>query len=104
MFYCFFGVTFSSSSINVCSIINDWHWQFVSVCQFLLGIYRLLAHAKVESVKSKVAAEERKIKKSWFSFRWYGATSLTLHILITLGFVYVFTCGGLNFSNIFWPC
>jgi vacuolar protein sorting-associated protein 13A/C len=34
-------------------------------------LWRLLAHAKVESVKSKVAAEERKIKnKSWFSFRW----------------------------------
>ncbi|KAK7264763.1 hypothetical protein RJT34_32373 [Clitoria ternatea] len=32
---------------------------------------RLLAHAKIESVKSKVAAEERKIrKKSWFSFSW----------------------------------
>ncbi|KAJ1403039.1 Vacuolar protein sorting-associated protein 13, N-terminal domain [Sesbania bispinosa] len=36
-------------------------------------LWRLLAHAKVESVKSKVAAEERKIKKkSWFSFRWRG--------------------------------
>ncbi|KAK7348007.1 hypothetical protein VNO80_22555 [Phaseolus coccineus] len=34
-------------------------------------LWRLLAHAKVESVKSKVAAEERKIKKkSWFSFSW----------------------------------
>ncbi|KAH1088253.1 hypothetical protein AAZX31_07G215500 [Glycine max] len=34
-------------------------------------LWRLLAHAKVESVKSKVAAEERKIKKkSWFSFKW----------------------------------
>ncbi|WVZ12338.1 hypothetical protein V8G54_016868 [Vigna mungo] len=34
-------------------------------------LWRLLAHAKVESVKSKVAAEERKIKKkSWFSFTW----------------------------------
>ncbi|KEH32375.1 calcium-dependent lipid-binding-like protein [Medicago truncatula] len=35
-------------------------------------LWRLLAHAKAESVKSKVAAEERKLKnKSWFSFRWY---------------------------------
>lgn len=46
------------------------------VCQFLLVIYRLLAHAKAESVKSKVAAEERKLKnKSWFSFRWYVGIS-----------------------------
>ncbi|KAE9601533.1 putative vacuolar protein sorting-associated protein [Lupinus albus] len=38
-------------------------------------LWRLLAHAKVESVKSKVAAEERRIKKkSWFSFTW-GADS-----------------------------
>ncbi|XP_019418850.1 PREDICTED: uncharacterized protein LOC109329610 isoform X2 [Lupinus angustifolius] len=34
-------------------------------------LWRLLAHAKIESVKSKVAAEERRIKKkSWFSFSW----------------------------------
>ncbi|PRQ39555.1 putative vacuolar protein sorting-associated protein [Rosa chinensis] len=34
-------------------------------------LWRLLAHAKVESVKSKEAAEQRMLqKKSWFSFRW----------------------------------
>ncbi|XP_020230234.1 uncharacterized protein LOC109811015 [Cajanus cajan] len=34
-------------------------------------LWRLQAHAKVESVKSKVAAEERKTKKKgWFSFYW----------------------------------
>lgn len=34
-------------------------------------LWRLLAHAKVESVKSKEAAERRRLqKKSWFSFRW----------------------------------
>lgn len=33
-------------------------------------LWRLLAHAKVESVKSKEAAERRRLKKrSWFSFR-----------------------------------
>ncbi|KAE9602547.1 putative vacuolar protein sorting-associated protein [Lupinus albus] len=38
-------------------------------------LWRLLAHAKVESVKSKVAAEERRIKKkSWFSFGWGADT------------------------------
>ncbi|KAK7291737.1 hypothetical protein RIF29_07114 [Crotalaria pallida] len=38
-------------------------------------LWRLLAHAKVESVKSKVAAEERRIKKkSWFSFSWGADT------------------------------
>lgn len=41
-------------------------------------LWRLLAHAKIESVKSKVAAEERKIKKkSWFSFGWYTDTEET---------------------------
>ncbi|XVE82332.1 hypothetical protein DITRI_Ditri15bG0139900 [Diplodiscus trichospermus] len=34
-------------------------------------LWRLLAHAKVESVKSKEAAEQRRLqKKSWFSLRW----------------------------------
>ncbi|XP_050374958.1 uncharacterized protein LOC126792594 [Argentina anserina] len=34
-------------------------------------LWRLLAHAKVESVKSKEAAEQRMLqKKSWFSFKW----------------------------------
>ncbi|XP_010524589.1 PREDICTED: uncharacterized protein LOC104802610 [Tarenaya hassleriana] len=34
-------------------------------------LWRLLAHAKLESVKSKEAAEQRRLKKaSWFSFRW----------------------------------
>ncbi|KAJ8767440.1 hypothetical protein K2173_017484 [Erythroxylum novogranatense] len=33
-------------------------------------LWRLLAHAKVESVKTKEAAEQRRLKKkSWFSFR-----------------------------------
>ncbi|PON64877.1 Phosphatidylinositol-4, 5-bisphosphate phosphodiesterase gamma [Parasponia andersonii] len=35
-------------------------------------LWRLLAHAKVESAKSKEAAEQRRLKKkSWLSFRWY---------------------------------
>ncbi|GFZ13853.1 calcium-dependent lipid-binding family protein [Actinidia rufa] len=34
-------------------------------------LWRFLAHAKVESVKSKEAAEQRMLKKGgWFSFRW----------------------------------
>ncbi|KAJ0228735.1 Vacuolar protein sorting-associated protein 13 [Hirschfeldia incana] len=34
-------------------------------------LWRLLAHAKVESLKSKEAAEQRKLKKGgWFSFNW----------------------------------
>ncbi|KAF6156504.1 hypothetical protein GIB67_011305 [Kingdonia uniflora] len=34
-------------------------------------LWRLLAHAKVESVKSKEAAQQKShTKKSWFSFRW----------------------------------
>lgn len=38
-------------------------------------LWRLLAHAKAESVKSKEAAEQRRLKqRSWFSFGW-GATS-----------------------------
>ncbi|CAL5415223.1 unnamed protein product [Camellia sinensis] len=35
-------------------------------------LWRFLAHAKVESVKSKEAAEQQMLKrKGWFSFRWY---------------------------------
>ncbi|KAK7363427.1 hypothetical protein VNO77_05570 [Canavalia gladiata] len=42
-------------------------------------LWRLLAHAKVESVKSKVAAEERKIKKKgWFSFNWRDTEETSL--------------------------
>lgn len=38
---------------------------------FPLGSIRLLAHAKVKSVKSKQAAERRRLqKKSWFSLGW----------------------------------
>ncbi|KAK9670363.1 hypothetical protein RND81_13G196500 [Saponaria officinalis] len=34
-------------------------------------LWRLLAHAKVESVKSKEAAEQKRLgKKGWFSFNW----------------------------------
>ncbi|KAE9455056.1 hypothetical protein C3L33_13039, partial [Rhododendron williamsianum] len=34
-------------------------------------LWRFLAHAKVESVKSKEAAEQRMLRKrSWFSFQW----------------------------------
>lgn len=37
----------------------------------LYRLNRLIAHAKVESVKSKEAAEQRKLKKGgWFSFNW----------------------------------
>ncbi|GAB2216278.1 hypothetical protein Droror1_Dr00024048 [Drosera rotundifolia] len=36
-------------------------------------LWRLLAHAKVESVKSKEAAERRRNKSSWFSFSWGSA-------------------------------
>ncbi|KAI4344734.1 hypothetical protein L6164_011925 [Bauhinia variegata] len=38
-------------------------------------LWRLLAHAKVESVKSKEAAEQRRLRKrSWFPFRWRADT------------------------------
>ncbi|GMH18990.1 hypothetical protein Nepgr_020831 [Nepenthes gracilis] len=37
----------------------------------LILLWRLLAHAKVESAKSKEAAEQRsRSKRSWFSFSW----------------------------------
>ncbi|RAL47445.1 hypothetical protein DM860_013410 [Cuscuta australis] len=37
-------------------------------------LWRFLAHAKVESVKSKEAAEQRMLKnRSWFSFAWRAA-------------------------------
>ncbi|KAG2726780.1 hypothetical protein I3760_01G128300 [Carya illinoinensis] len=37
----------------------------------VLLLWRLLAHAKVESVKLKEAAEQRRLKRrSWLSFRW----------------------------------
>ncbi|CAI9119065.1 OLC1v1020728C1 [Oldenlandia corymbosa var. corymbosa] len=38
-------------------------------------LWRLLAHAKVESAKSKEAAEQKMLrKKSWFSFKWGSAS------------------------------
>ncbi|XP_028786889.1 uncharacterized protein LOC114742843 [Neltuma alba] len=38
-------------------------------------LWRLLAHAKVTSAKSKVAAEQRRLRnKSWFSFTWSAET------------------------------
>ncbi|KAK4798434.1 hypothetical protein SAY86_030760 [Trapa natans] len=41
-------------------------------------LWRLLAHAKVESVRSKEAAEQRRLqKRSWFSFRRQTATEDT---------------------------
>ncbi|MED6115945.1 hypothetical protein PIB30_095545, partial [Stylosanthes scabra] len=41
-------------------------------------LWRLQARAKVESVKSKVAAGEKKIqKKGWFSFKWRGDSEET---------------------------
>ncbi|XP_043709636.1 uncharacterized protein LOC122658659 isoform X2 [Telopea speciosissima] len=37
----------------------------------IILLWRLLAHAKVESVRSKEAAQRRRqMKRSWFSFRW----------------------------------
>nr|XP_043635621.1 uncharacterized protein LOC122606820 [Erigeron canadensis] len=42
-------------------------------------LWRFLAHAKVESVKSKEEAEQRMLKKnSWFSFGWRSAPTDTL--------------------------
>ncbi|KAJ8532740.1 hypothetical protein K7X08_015629 [Anisodus acutangulus] len=39
-------------------------------------LWRFLAHAKVESLKSKEAAEQRMLRKrSWFSFGWSTATA-----------------------------
>lgn len=38
-------------------------------------LWRLLAHAKVESVRSKEAAEQRRLqKRSWFSLRWRSSS------------------------------
>lgn len=43
---------------------------------------RLLAHAKVESVKSKEAAEQKRLKRrSWLSFRWFVGTLILLPFL-----------------------
>lgn len=45
-------------------------------------LYRLLAHAKVESAKLKEAAEQRRLKKrSWLSFSWYVGTLVLLPFL-----------------------
>ncbi|XP_076932508.1 uncharacterized protein LOC143598077 [Bidens hawaiensis] len=42
-------------------------------------LWRFLAHAKVESVKSKEKAEQRMLKQnSWFSFGWLSAPTGTL--------------------------
>ncbi|XP_024982723.1 uncharacterized protein LOC112519038 isoform X5 [Cynara cardunculus var. scolymus] len=42
----------------------------------IILLWRFLAHAKVESVKSKEEAEQRMLKKnSWFSFGWRSASA-----------------------------
>ena len=52
--------------------------------------FRLLAHAKVESVKTKEAAEQRRLKKkSWFSFGWLVGT-LFVYCLFSGGFLLIF--------------
>ncbi|KAL8205058.1 hypothetical protein R6Q57_010681 [Mikania cordata] len=44
-------------------------------------LWRFLAHAKVESVKSKEEAEQRMLKRnSWFSFGWRSAPTGTLDL------------------------
>ncbi|CAJ1940745.1 unnamed protein product [Sphenostylis stenocarpa] len=62
-------VAFLQQSSNVnCTEIREIEKDLDSK---VILLWRLLAHAKVESVKSKVAAEERKMRKnSWFSFKW----------------------------------
>lgn len=51
------------------------------ILKFVWVSFRLLAHAKVESVKSKEAAEQKRLKKkSWFSFGWYNLILLALYI------------------------
>ncbi|XP_047337153.1 uncharacterized protein LOC124940662 [Impatiens glandulifera] len=41
-------------------------------------LWRFLAHAKVESVKSKEAAEQQMLKRSWFSFRRNAPTDASV--------------------------
>lgn len=61
---------------------------------FELCYVRFLAHAKVESVKSKEEAEHRMSKKgSWFPFRWF----VNLHLIPSYMFSYLFSITGISF-------
>uniref|UniRef100_A0A2P2MA96 Uncharacterized protein LOC8261314 n=1 Tax=Rhizophora mucronata TaxID=61149 RepID=A0A2P2MA96_RHIMU len=56
--------SYSSSALELREMENNLDSKVIL-------LWRLLAHAKVESVKTKEAAEQRRLKKkSWFSFRW----------------------------------
>ncbi|XP_050216889.1 uncharacterized protein LOC126667840 isoform X2 [Mercurialis annua] len=49
-------------------------------------LWRLLAHAKVESVKTKEAAEQRRLKKnSWFSFSWHTNSEDSSNVAVPEG-------------------
>ncbi|KAJ4843890.1 hypothetical protein Tsubulata_025940 [Turnera subulata] len=57
----------NSSSVNI-SELREIEKDLDSK---VILLWRLLAHAKVESAKTKEAAERKKLRKnSWFSFRW----------------------------------
>lgn len=77
---------------------------------------RFLAHAKVESLKSKEAAEQRMLKKrSWFSFRWFviNYPLICLKQFYILSFIFLkfliccsylsYLCHILDFCPVF-PC
>lgn len=82
--FCFLLIRSSSSAIlsfifieilkgTVLFLCVFFSFRLTSSCFFFYVAprNRLLAHAKVESVKSKEAAEQRKLKKGgWFSFKW----------------------------------
>lgn len=64
------------------------------LCIHLCALFRLLAHAKTESLKTKEAAEQRRLKKKgWFSFGWLVATL----------FSYPFPCNNLHCICFFFP-
>lgn len=60
-----------------------------------LSLFRLLAHAKVQSVKSVKAAQQRgHVKSSWWSFGWFVLTTMSV---CYLGFHY-------NWSTFCYDC
>ncbi|CAK9187593.1 unnamed protein product [Ilex paraguariensis] len=67
----FYGLSAPEGSLAQVSIlqVQDFHLLITD------GFLKFIAHAKVESVKSKEAAEQRLLKKrSWFSFPWRTPT------------------------------
>lgn len=85
-----FHIEVITNYLNVTYIKTIWFTRpyFWQVCHIFL--LRLLAHAKVESVRSKEAAKQRSHRKrSWFSFKWFVGSYCLYPFYFQLSYLYL---------------